>query len=230
MSHSEIKVVNSSNLLDEKFEVGEMCKDMDQINDGMIMEDKKKKILPMKIVNLEKKTEVLRLDHMSQHHAQHVEPRHRKNKKQTLIYHHCEKDDQVHEDVEANATISKDDGMDNHDQTLIEGMISKNESNILVYSTNRKEYKLLTQCTLSIKDKFTLIEENFNVEQVDVVKSINSMIFATEDRNVNDCLSLLGTIILCPRSEPRNEGVTKEADLGNISLLNEDIVLKNFVQ
>lgn len=65
-----------------------MCKDMKRISDGTSMEDKNKKILPMNIVNIEEKIEVLRLYHMSLHHAQHVEPRHRKNKKQTLICHH----------------------------------------------------------------------------------------------------------------------------------------------
>lgn len=43
----------------------------------------------MKVVILEEKTEDLKLDHMSQHRAQHVSPHH--NKKSPLMCHHCGK-------------------------------------------------------------------------------------------------------------------------------------------
>lgn len=90
---------------------------------------------------------------------------------------HKENDDQVPEDVDP--TRVKDGGMDNHDQTLNEGMISKNERNLLVCATS-KEYRLITLGTLSVKNRHTLIKENFDVDIVVVVKSRNSMIFAAK--------------------------------------------------
>lgn len=59
-------------------EFGEMSRDI-----------KEMKISSKKVVIPEKKTEVLRLEHMSQHRAQHVSPHHSSNKKQPLKYHHC---------------------------------------------------------------------------------------------------------------------------------------------
>lgn len=67
----------------------EISRDVKGINAGTNMKDKNKKILPMKVVILREKFEVLRLDHMSQHRAQHVSPHHKK--KQSLICHHCGK-------------------------------------------------------------------------------------------------------------------------------------------
>lgn len=58
---------------------------------------------------------------------------------------HKENNDHVHEYVEADVTITKDGGIDNHDQTLNEEVISKNEN----FS---KEYRLITIGTRSIKD------------------------------------------------------------------------------
>lgn len=65
-----------------------------------------------------------------------------------------------------------------------------------------------------------IMENNLSNNMINVVKNF---IYADEDvilmiKDVHD------------RSEPRNEWVTKEADLGNISLLNEDIMLTFFVQ
>lgn len=78
------------------------------------------------------------------------------------------------------------------------------------------------------------------VKQVATEKSKKSMIFNDEDGNIHDCLSVLGTFRLSPRLsislkfklyqmdvhnaslnryEPSNEGVTKDDDLRNMSLL-----------
>lgn len=78
---------------------------------------------------------------------------------------HKENDVQVHEHVEADATIAKYGTMENHDQTLNEEMISKNDNILLVGATKTKEYRLTTP-----KDKSVHIEENLDVEQVVVVK------------------------------------------------------------
>lgn len=50
MIHSESNLKNSSNLLNEKNNFGEMSKDKKGINVGTSMKDKNKKILPMKVV------------------------------------------------------------------------------------------------------------------------------------------------------------------------------------
>lgn len=61
---------------------------------------------------------------------------------------HKESDDHFHEDVEVVTAASNSGGIDNHDhaledmQTLIEGVISKNESILLVCATNYKEYMI----------------------------------------------------------------------------------------
>lgn len=61
---------------------------------------------------------------------------------------HKESDDHVHEDIEVLTVASNDGDIGNHDhalenvQTLIEGVISKNESILLVYATNCKEYMI----------------------------------------------------------------------------------------
>lgn len=65
---------------------------------------------------------------------------------------HKENDEQVHEDVEVDATRDKDGGMDNHDKTLNEEVISKNDNIILVCTTKSKEYTSTT-----LKDKFAYI-------------------------------------------------------------------------
>lgn len=116
-----------------------------------------------------------------------------------MLKMHKEHDDQGHEDVETDATRDKDGSMDNHDQTLFEGMITKNESNLLVYATNRKEYKLITRSTQFVKGRSTHIEENVDMEQVVADKSSNSMIFTDEGGSIHDCISFLGTIRLSPR-------------------------------
>lgn len=87
--------------------------------------------------------------------------------------------------------------MDNHDQTLTEGMITKNVSNLLVYATNRKEYKLITRSTQFVKSRSTHIEENVDMEQVVADKLSNSMIF-TDEGGASCCISFLGTIRLSP--------------------------------
>lgn len=46
------------------------------------MKDINKNIPPKKVVMYEEDTGVLRMNHMSQHNAQYVEPHHMKNKKQ----------------------------------------------------------------------------------------------------------------------------------------------------
>lgn len=111
---------------------------------------------------------------------------------------HKENDDQVHEDVEADTTRAKDDGMDNHDQKLIEGMVSKNEINLLICATNSKKQKLITLGSQSVNDKFSLIKENVNMEQV-ADKLRKYMIFVVGDGNIHDCISLLGIIRLSLR-------------------------------
>lgn len=82
-------MIHRSNLLDEKIQFGELSIDVKGINVGTNMNDKNKNILLLKVVIPEENIEVLKLDHMSQHHDQHVSPHH--NKKQTLICHHFDK-------------------------------------------------------------------------------------------------------------------------------------------
>lgn len=86
MSYYESKVINSSNLLNDKLKFGELSVYVKRINVGMNMKDASKKILPMTIVSPYEKTKVLRLDHMSQHWVRHVPSHH--NKRQPLICHH----------------------------------------------------------------------------------------------------------------------------------------------
>ncbi|KAI5396768.1 hypothetical protein KIW84_062845 [Lathyrus oleraceus] len=84
--HSESWLEKNSTLRDEKIDFGEITND-----EGTCLEDTNKRIPPKMIVIYGEKTEDLRLNHMSQYHAQHVAPIHRKNKKQPLICHHCGK-------------------------------------------------------------------------------------------------------------------------------------------
>lgn len=68
-------------MFDEKIDFGEISRDMKGINVRMTLKDKNKNIPPKKVVIPEVKTKVLRLEHMSQHRAQHVSPHHNSNKK-----------------------------------------------------------------------------------------------------------------------------------------------------
>lgn len=86
MFHSESKLINSSNLLDEKIKCGELSRDTNGINAGTSMKDKNKKILLMEVVIPKENVEVMNLDHILQHLAQHVSPYH--IKKQPLTCHH----------------------------------------------------------------------------------------------------------------------------------------------
>lgn len=107
---------------------------------------------------------------------------------------HQENDDQGHGDVETDATKAKDASRDSHDQTMNEGMISKNKSIFLAYATKIKDYRLTTP-----KGRSAYIEENFDMEQVAVVKSRNSMILVDEYVSIHDSLSLIETIRLSLR-------------------------------
>lgn len=84
---------------------------------------------------------------------------------------HKENDDQVHDDVDTDATRANDGGRDNHDQTL------------LVCATKIKEYKLTTS-----NNRYARIKDNFYVEKVAPIKSRNSMIFADEDESIHDSI------------------------------------------
>lgn len=98
---------------------------------------------------------------------------------------HKENDDQVHEDIEVDATRAKNGGMNNHDQTLNKGMISKKDRILLVCATKIKDYGLTTP-----KDRSTHIKENFDVGKVTAVKLRNSMKFTDEDESIYDSHSL----------------------------------------
>lgn len=123
---------------------------------------------------------------------------------------HKGSDDHVHEDIDVVTVVANDDGIDNRDntledvQTLDEGVISKNESILLVFATNRKEYIFITTCTQSMKDMFAHIKENVDlmelyVEQVTAAESRNIMLFINEDRSVFNLFIHLGAIRLIPK-------------------------------
>lgn len=57
---------------------------------------------------------------------------------------------------------------------------------------------MITPGSQFVKDRSAFIKENVDMEQF-ADKSINSMIFAAEDVNIHNCLSLVGTMILSPR-------------------------------
>lgn len=127
---------------------------------------------------------------------------------------HKKNGDNVHEDVAAD-----DSGINNHDhaledmQTLGEGLISKNESILLVYATKSKKYKLTTS-----KDRSAHIEDNVDMEQIATVKSRNYMIFTNEYGSIHDPLFLLETIRLSPRLSGFLRFKLYQMDVHNVSL------------
>ncbi|KAL5070135.1 hypothetical protein RYX36_021022 [Vicia faba] len=79
-------------------------------------------------------------------------------------------------------------------KTLGEGVISKNESILMVCTTNSKEYRLILKITQPINNMTTNNDESFDL--IGLVKSRTSILYADENVSLYDPIVHLGSIKL----------------------------------